>query len=361
MTLPLLLRTLNRLTPLSDGWEGHLGFVAPLVDTVVLVGWYTDMHAHWLGKLISSGAVDPLRLVLVETAHPFAKSVARLVTRRVRLGDFVDVLPVVKDITEPPSDVEESDGLEAATMAAGPPPDLAVPVGRTSRSPSTSTRILLNAFLPAERIARPSVPIEAVPPEEGVTPRATTPSTRPISGSPQPPTPPVQEALRPPSLTAANVPPRPATAPAAPQHEETILGDDVNAMNSFIFKQPPAIPATPETAPEPTVTPPLAKPSKVALPRAPPVPAQYEPLLRILIALQGPSPAGIVPPPPLWSAVGNELQKSELKGRYGKLTAYMLAAQKDGWVVTGKGETEGSEWVKISQRGLRAMGKKPTR
>lgn len=86
------------------------------------------MHAHWLGRLIAAGAVDPSRLALVETAHPLAKSVARLVTRRVKLGDFTDVLPVVKDITDPPSDVEEGEGLEAETMAAGPPPGLAIPV-----------------------------------------------------------------------------------------------------------------------------------------------------------------------------------------------------------------------------------------
>ncbi|BGP07838.1 hypothetical protein JCM10049v2_003681 [Rhodotorula toruloides] len=305
---------------------GHLGLTAPLVDAVVLVGWYTDMHAHWLGRLIAAGAVDPSRLALVETAHPLAKSVARLVTRRVKLGDFTDVLPVVKDITDPPSDVEEGEGLEAETMAAGPPPGLAIPV--------------------SGRLARPS--FETALPEEGLTPRAATPAARPATGSPQSPPQPVQEAPRTPSPTAASVPPRPATAPAAPQREEV--------------QQPLFLPLTPEATPEPATTPPpAAKPPKVALPRAPPVPAQYEPLLRILIALQAPSPAGVVPPAPLCSAVGNELQKSELKGRYGKLTAYMLAAQKDGWVVTGKGETEGSEWVKISQRGLRAMGKKPAR
>ncbi|KAJ8295036.1 hypothetical protein OF846_002089 [Rhodotorula toruloides] len=278
------------------------------------------------GKLIAAGAVDPSRLALVETAHPLAKSVARLVTRRVKLGDFTDVLPVVKDITDPPSDVEEGEGLEAETMAAGPPPGLAIPV--------------------SGRLARPS--FETALPEEGLTPRAATPAARPATGSPQSPPQPVQEAPRTPSPTAASVPPRPATAPAAPQREEV--------------QQPLFLPLTPEATPEPATTPPpAAKPPKVALPRAPPVPAQYEPLLRILIALQAPSPAGVVPPAPLCSAVGNELQKSELKGRYGKLTAYMLAAQKDGWVVTGKGETEGSEWVKISQRGLRAMGKKPAR
>ncbi|KAK4333862.1 hypothetical protein RTBOTA2_002600 [Rhodotorula toruloides] len=311
---------------LQSSTLSHLGFTAPLVDAVVLVGWYTDMHAHWLGRLISAGVVDPSRLALVETAHPLAKSVARLVTRRVKLGDFTDVLPVVKDITDPPSDVEEGEGLEAETMAAGPPPGLAMPVG--------------------ERLATPS--FEPALPEEGLTPRAATPAARPATRSPQSPPQPAPEVPQTPSPTVASVPPRPATAPAASQREEVA--------------QPPSLPPTPEATPEPATTPPpAAKPSKVAFPRAPPVPPQYEPLLRILIALQAPSPAGVVPPAPLWSAVGNELQKSELKGRYGKLTAYMLAAQKDGWVVTGKGETEGSEWVKISQRGLRAMGKKPVR
>ncbi|BGP31819.1 hypothetical protein JCM10296v2_003594 [Rhodotorula toruloides] len=306
---------------------GHLGFTAPLVDAVVIVGWYTDMHAHWLGRLISAGAVDLSRLALVETAHPLAKSVARLVPRRVKLGDFTDVLPVVKDITDPPSDVEEGEGLEAETMAAGPPPGLAIPV--------------------SERLVRPSS--ETALPEEGLTPRAATPAERPATLPPQPPSQPAQETPRSPAPFVASMPPtRPATAPAASQRGEV--------------QQPPSLPPTPEATPEPATTPPPStKPFKVALPRAPPVPAQYEPLLRILIALQAPSPAGVVPPAPLWSTVGNELQKSELKGRYGKLTAYMLAAQKDGWVMTGKGETEGSEWVKISQRGLRAMGKKPVR
>ncbi|BGP24427.1 hypothetical protein JCM10295v2_003340 [Rhodotorula toruloides] len=179
-----------------------------------------------------------------------------------KLGDFADVLPVVKDLTDPPSDVEEGEAVGAETMAAGPPPGLAIPV--------------------AERAARP--PFHNVASAE--------------------------EGLTPPAATLASLRLRPP------------------------------------------------KPCKVALPRAPPVPSQYEPLLRILIAHQGPSPAGIVPPALLWSAVGNELQKSELKGRYGKLARTCSRLKKNGWVLTGKGETEGSKWVMISQRGLRAMGKK---
>ena len=126
----------------------------------------------------------------------------------------------------------------------------------------------------------------------------------------------------------------------------------------------PPPPAPGAHGPPPTAAPPPPPPAApIALPRPPAVPQKYRPLLRILLTLQpaaDPSNlAGAAPPPaPLWSAVGTHLQREgALAPGKGKLAALFAQAQKDGWVNLGKGETEGSEWVRISARGRRAMGK----
>ncbi|GAA5935782.1 hypothetical protein JCM10213_003687 [Rhodosporidiobolus nylandii] len=112
-----------------------------------------------------------------------------------------------------------------------------------------------------------------------------------------------------------------------------------------------SIPASPSTISS-AASPPSKPPPPLV--RPPDVPPQYLPLLQIVSSLEKNTPSGSAP---LWSAVGNELQKSQHKGKYGKLRTYLLAAEREGWVKTGAGGSEGTEWIKVSARGARAMKK----
>ncbi|BGP15884.1 hypothetical protein JCM10213v2_003876 [Rhodosporidiobolus nylandii] len=148
----------------------------------------------------------------------------------------------------------------------------------------------------------------------------------------------------PPSLRPPSPPPVVQPTPKKPFPPTSLVVDvAVSAADSI-----PASPSTISSAASPPSKPPPP------LVRPPDVPPQYLPLLQIVSSLEKNTPSGSAP---LWSAVGNELQKSQHKGKYGKLRTYLLAAEREGWVKTGAGGSEGTEWIKVSARGARAMKK----
>ncbi|GAA6010707.1 hypothetical protein JCM11491_002906 [Sporobolomyces phaffii] len=79
---------------------------------------------------------------------------------------------------------------------------------------------------------------------------------------------------------------------------------------------------------------------------------------------EGGEGGGILPAPapsPLWSTIGSQLGAHGVTLPKGtKLKDFLLDAQRDGWVVTGRGDGEGREWVKVSKRGERALAKGPS-
>lgn len=80
------------------------------------------MHAHWLKRLVPTTVSSHAHFFLIESARPFAASLGTLVPRKVRFLGLMDVIPVqaVKDVTDPPSGAEESDGLDSGTLVRPP-------------------------------------------------------------------------------------------------------------------------------------------------------------------------------------------------------------------------------------------------
>lgn len=102
---------------------GHLAFHARAIDYVVLVGWTTDMHAHWLSNLVPTTLVNLSNVLRVETAQPAAPSLVKLVPKSVRFHGLMDAMsaaPPVRDITDPPSDHEEGEGIDHEEIGASP-------------------------------------------------------------------------------------------------------------------------------------------------------------------------------------------------------------------------------------------------
>ncbi|TNY22722.1 hypothetical protein DMC30DRAFT_348554 [Rhodotorula diobovata] len=306
--------------------NGHLAFHARAIDYVVLVGWTTDMHAHWLSNLVPTTLVNLSNVLRVETAQPAAPSLVKLVPKSVRFHGLMDAMsaaPPVRDITDPPSDHEEGEGIDHEEIGASPREPAKKANGGTiaTPQPAPSTPTRAPSTRSSSIASSPDAALRSIP---GV--RCLAPSL-------------LEE---PPQLdkTAAQAlpltPPRPSAGAGAPA---------AAAAPAFTFPSARASASTSPPAPAPS-------PAPVALPRPPPVPEKYLPLLRTLLSL---SPLASSPPA-LWSAVGTQLQRDGALPAT-KLSVFFGAAQKDGWVSTGRGDKEGREWVRISARGRRAMGR----
>ncbi|GJN89178.1 hypothetical protein Rhopal_002152-T1 [Rhodotorula paludigena] len=387
--------------------NSHLVFQARAVDYVFLAGWNTDMHAHWLKRLVPTTVSSHAHFFLIESGRPIAASLGTLVPRKVRFLGLMDVVPVqaVKDVTDPPSDAEESDGLDAGTLVGPPSTQQQEQRSGASTAPPLTARnftsLLLNRNPPPSAAPSPlAAPVHIAAPVPVV------PALASIADFALPPRPLLNRSNTGSTDSAQSqktVPTSPSSQRATPKPQSS-RPSPVSQEHGSVASQPPAEPPTP--APEPAPSPPAshapsaplprdpsptstsaAAPAGAApvaaststsapltLPRPPAVPTQYQPLLRVLVALSAPQPGtGAVPPAPLWSTVGSELQRLGADGaeggggggggaggsaRYGKLATYIQGAQRAGWVQTGRrSEAEGSEWVRISQRGARAMGK----
>ncbi|GAA5904166.1 hypothetical protein JCM8208_003467 [Rhodotorula glutinis] len=362
--------------------NAHLVFHAPAVDYVVLVGWTTDMHAHWLSNLVPTTFRTLSNFYRVETAaQPCAASLAKLVPKLVRFQGLMDAVSVspMRDITDPPSDHEEGVGIDHDELGASPPaPTAKKTTNGTSATAAlaTSARQFTSALLARSGLtptpspspsatptaARTSFAFRSVPAPSTSAPSLSRRDTTSSSG---------HSAV---TVSAAAAPQPVTSGPmqvpgSSPSIESSSMASSPESMLRNI---PGALPASPPRAAEPSPPPPapvaLAPPppppptAPIVLPRPPTVPQKYRPLLRILLALQPaanqPTSTTAAPPPPLWSAVGTHLQREgALPPGKGKLAALLAQAQKDGWVNLGKGDNEGSEWVRISARGRRAMGK----
>ncbi|GAA5908314.1 hypothetical protein JCM6882_006799 [Rhodosporidiobolus microsporus] len=365
--------------------NGHLAFQLPHIDVLFLAGFSADLHSHWLHKLLP---LNPsLQVVLLQTKQPPSQGMASLVPNRTTFQGLMDVNPVVvaRDITDPPSDVEEGEGILSPTESVAASahgdenghqesPQLVARPIRPIESFATATPWATFSNPPSRSASvassrRPAVQSSTMEYSGGWVEvgRASTAPPAPAAAAPTPPAAnesepehepepdsfvTASEASGSPVLSQAELP-KPALAP------ETV--ERGSSPESSIHESSSAAPSTSVGAPSvsPSISQAPSSPTKsTAVPvvpqvRPPPVPAQYLPLLRIVLSLEKASPTT----PPLWSAVGSALQQSEHKGKYGKLRTYLLDAQRNGWVSTGKGEGEGSEWIKVSQRGVRAMKK----
>ncbi|BGP39855.1 hypothetical protein JCM10450v2_003828 [Rhodotorula kratochvilovae] len=386
--------------------NAHLTFHARAVDYVVLIGYTTDLHAHWLSGLVPTAVPNLSNLILVETAQPFAPSVTKLVKKRVRFQGLMDAVPVtqVKDITDPPSDHEEGAGIDHDELGASPPRARTATngTGGGSTSLGATSRVFTTALL-ARSTSQPAAPPLASPTPTRATfgggisgvplTTRTTPAT--IADLPLPASASAiarrdtgsstsgQSVATAPALPSAATPTPPPglSTPSRPAQGATRSSSVASSLGSPMPVVPGALPLTPSPPrprpasaatlpPPPSIAPPPAAPAAaappssssgstasglIALPRPPAVPERYLPLLRVLLSLSpSSSSSSSSAPAPLFSAVGTELARTH-QAPAGKLAAFFAQAQKDGWVNVGRGEGEGSEWVRISARGRRAM------
>ncbi|GAA6027380.1 hypothetical protein JCM8097_007811 [Rhodosporidiobolus ruineniae] len=298
--------------------KGHLSWLLPMLDLIFLAGFTTDLHAHFLPFSRSSRLKRP-EVVLLQTAQPVSHSLDPFVDHRTRFQGLMDVNPVVpvKDITDPSSDVEEHDGMISPRERS--PPGSIYGWGEIGARPTHISRpsSSLATFANPDYSAQPSIP--SAGPELG---ELRTGSAGPSSSSG--------------STTPS---PSVSTAPSASRSSPSELKP---AEPPKPVEQPPSAPTPAHT---PASTGPLARP--------PPVPAQYLPLLQVVSSLERSSSGEA----PLWSAVIPALRASGHKTPGGKFSEFLTKAQRDGWVQIGWGEREGREWVKVSQRGVRALKK----
>ncbi|GAA5848130.1 hypothetical protein JCM9279_007466 [Rhodotorula babjevae] len=360
--------------------NAHLVFHAPAIDYVVLVGWTTDMHAHWLAKLVPTTLRTLSNFYRVETAaQPCAASLAKLVPKQVRFQGLMDAVSVspMRDITDLPSDHEEGVGIDHDELGASPPAPTAK---KTSNGPSATAALATSARQFTSALLARSGLTSTPSPSPSATPTAARTSyTFRAPPAPSTSAPPLLRRDTGSSSGHATILESASSVETSPSIEtSTSMGSSPESMLRNIIgalpASPPRVvkPSPPPPAPAaleslPTAAPPPAPPAApIALPRPPAVPQKYRPLLRILLSLQ-PAAGAATPstgaaaapaPAPLWSAVGTHLQREgALPPGKGKLAGLLAQAQKDGWVNLGKGENEGSEWVRISARGRRAMGK----
>ncbi|GAA5843608.1 hypothetical protein JCM11251_007130 [Rhodosporidiobolus azoricus] len=373
--------------------RGHLAYDMTQVEVVFLAGFTSDLHFHWLQRVIPLHS--SLQVVLVRTNRPSSPAMMKLAPKWTSFLGLMNVgtSPATRDITSSSggSEGEEEDGQEELVMRHMETPSPA----QAGRGWAEESRKL---------IARPLRPIESFGTPSSWAAMSGAPSP---SASPARPSPAKQRATgqltggwaqagqggstsaaaayscRSDSnagtgsdvLTVASTASleqqadllKPAFADTADAPSASVASPWSETRSSSPSASPstfPAIATISATQPPPSATF-LLSPSPapaVPQPRAPPVPPQYLPLLRIVLSLEKTLCASTTTSPtspssPLWSAVGTALAQSDHAGKYGKLQTYLLQAQREGWVTTGKGEGEGSEWIRVSQRGVRAMKK----
>ncbi|GAA5943829.1 hypothetical protein JCM3775_000201 [Rhodotorula graminis] len=345
--------------------NAHLVFHAPAVDYVVLVGWTTDMHAHWLSNLVPTTFRTLSNFYRVETAaQPYAASLVKLVPKQVRFQGLMDAVSVspMRDITDPPSDHEEGVGIDHDELGASPPaPTVKKATNGTSATAAlaTSARQFTSALL--ARSGLTPTPSSSATPTAARTSFAFRSALAPSTSAPPLSRHDTTSSSGHSAATVSAVAtPQPVSSTptqilgSSPSVESSSSASMASSPESMLRHIPGALPASPPRAADPSPPPPApvaleppptAAPApppaaSIALPRPPTVPQKYRPLLRILLALQ---PTGAVPPP-LWSAVGTHLQREgALPQGKGKLASLLAQAQKDGWVNLGRGESAGSE------------------
>ncbi|GAA6049631.1 hypothetical protein JCM3770_005044 [Rhodotorula araucariae] len=392
--------------------NGHLMFHARAVDYVVLVGYASDLHAHWLSGLMPTVVPNLSSFILAETEQPFAPSLTKLVKKRTRFQGLMDIVPVrqVKDITDPPSDHEEGAGIHDDELGVSPQARTAANgTGLATAAIGATSRVFTSALL-TRTASQPAAPSLASPTPTRVTfsdeisdlPLPTRASPGSIASLPSPasapalarrntgsstsgqggatlPTVAPGTALPPPPEPSTPARPSPSGASSSPSTPDgspmpvvpgalPLTPSPSRLRNISSVAAPPAAPHTSRPAAPARIHAPAASTQsssatspasagpaangKVALARAPAVPDKYRPLLRLLLELS-PTPTSSAP---LLSTVGTELARVR-KAPAGKLAVFLAQAQKDGWVNIGRGESQGSEWVRISARGRRAMGR----
>ncbi|GAA6022528.1 hypothetical protein JCM10207_006576 [Rhodosporidiobolus poonsookiae] len=359
---------------------GHLSWLLPQVDLVFLAGFSTDMHTHWLTRM----RLDSPKLVLV-VGQGCAASMKKLVKKRTRFSGLSEVDPSanVRDITHSPSDSEEDERPATPVSAVSLQPK------RSLFTRSASPKLFAQPVRPVSSFATPTsfdalanVPTSPVrttqsSPEHGWAEAApekyrsaaswgAQEQDRTVSlGTTQAGSPLGEDQDTSGALAAPTAVVPPVLASVEPVVEAETSSSPASSRRGSVAASTAASASAAPSAPSKTPSLPLVRP--------PPVPVQYLPLLQIVASLEKslstahppglssssppPSTGTAAPSAPLWSAVGTELSKSPHAGKYGKLRTYLLAAQRDGWVSTGKGDNEGSEWIRVSQRGWRALKK----
>ncbi|GAA5873854.1 hypothetical protein JCM8547_008621 [Rhodosporidiobolus lusitaniae] len=288
--------------------HAHLSWLLPSIDILFLAGFNSDTHARWLRKLLLSK--PNVQVVRIETEQGVSPSMEKLVRTTTAFEGLMNVqavevqgkkqgsqAEVVKEVKSRPPSIATVKS-EAVSIQAP------IPVSLPPRSTSLFTTTSVASLSPAPALPPPS--------EKPAVDTSKPPSALP-GAFPQPPSPTASTA---PSTTSAS------------------------------------LPASSSSPSEPTST--------TALPRAPTIPPPFLPILQTISSLElslahshQSSQSSASPPAPLWSAVASKLQKEHEGG--GTFAEHVKAAQRAGWVTTGRGEWEGSEWVRVSQRGVRAL------
>ncbi|GAA5840637.1 hypothetical protein JCM5353_000257 [Sporobolomyces roseus] len=346
--------------------SAHLAFLLPTIDYLFLGGFSTEIHAYHILKTLKSSTTKVPKIVLLSTTQAPVQSMSNLAHSTTRFSGISEVVHqrVETILTNPHH--EFSDGYQASSPTTS---SIASPVVGT-RAPATRMPALpgseedTNPWLTAESSTRAQT---SVPPRRQSvqiqSPAPYPPGLILPTGmvQPAPSNEAAVESVRDPKKTSpilsqlltttASPPPstplpssQPSSTPTPVQ--QAPIGTPSPSATSKSASSPSTTSASMSRSPSTSLAP-IESPQ----PRAPTIPSRFLPLLRLIHSHSIESPIA-----PLWSTIGGELPKSSYPKSI-KFKEYLMEAQKEGWVVTGKGEGEGREWVKISKRGERALAK----
>ncbi|GAA5987763.1 hypothetical protein JCM5350_005355 [Sporobolomyces pararoseus] len=273
-------------------------------------------------------------------------------------------------------------GTSVSSSRIGPtlPPGLFQPVPLV---PENGQGYSLDAITLGQSIANPPFPPGAYPTLSS-TPQPTQPSLPPLTlNTTTPVASPVRSPPRidsPASSTSTNVKPTPVSASAI---------SPSTPLSAPAPSTPLVVPDPAPSAPSPSV-PPQPQPQRAG----PSIPERFLPLLQLIHSHQNASPisptsstspttritgttagggGGIESV--LWSTIGSEISTKKEKEKKStssfstsgtpafvlpkglKLKDFLSEAQREGWVLIGKGDGEGKEWAKLSKRAERALAK----
>ncbi|GAA5967927.1 hypothetical protein JCM3765_001791 [Sporobolomyces pararoseus] len=263
-------------------------------------------------------------------------------------------------------------GTSVSSSRSGPafPPGLFQPV---PLAPDHGQGLSFNGTTLGRLVANPSVPPGAYPT---------------LSTTPQP----TQALLPPLSLNTTTPVAFPARSP--PRTDSPASSSSTN-VKPISLSGSALSPSTPLSAPAPTtpsVVPessPLASTPSQPQRAGPSIPERFLPLLQLIHSHLTVSPispssstsstartiggAGGGIDSVLWSTIGSEISPKKEKEKKSasstststvpilpkglKLKDFLSEAQREGWVLVGKGDAEGKEWVKLSKRAERALAK----
>ncbi|GAA6063138.1 hypothetical protein JCM10212_001186 [Sporobolomyces blumeae] len=374
--------------------SAHLAFHAPLVEYVFLAGFTTPLHVHHVDKVCQTPDRVP-SLVVVEAGQPPPPppGMDALAIESTRFQGLASVgMTLRRDIStqlhdELPDGYPASRGPSAASTSVRP---IATFVSTTTPPPSPSPKSSKRPFPAASRRTRSFNPWALDEDDQ----------------------PPLRQAAFPPGLAPS---PTPSPAMVNPPLGASSLAPSLGEVSTRSFGQPRTSPSTSTASMADSGTT-LRDPARAAIVvgeeegerrrptvRVAAIPDRYLSLVLLVSKYQrqqsiahvdssspattttttttsspvtdvGPSrprdsndpsratspPPPLPPPgPPLWSTIGSDPSRPRLASlgypKSTKLKDWILDAQRAGWVVCGKGQGEGTEWVKVSQRAERAL------